>query len=390
MLLRNINEEQLISGRLGLLLDVPNMSEGPVTPYIAMYQAESIINWDDGARDELVVQNLNLVSLNETEYERKEEFEWEMVEKYRILTLGDPETNQPVLGGQYMVGVFRDDGGSFSYDPALAISPSIAGQTIDFIPFTFINAADVVPSPDIPPLQGLARLALTIYRGEADYRQALFMQSQDTLVVVGSTDEEAGFRTGANASIILPMGGDAKFIGVNSNGLPEMRQALQNDKAMAMSRGGQLMDTVSRERESGDALRVRVAARTATLNQIALAGAFGLEQSLKQAAVWVGADPNEVSVTPNLDFSDQRMDARSLVELMTAKGMGLPLSTESIHAMLRDHEMTEMEFADEIAKLEEESELLPAFDDNRSPMEDEPNELPSEADGNTGRVEGDN
>ena len=126
MLLRNINEEQLISGRLGLLLDVPNKSEGPVTPHIAMYQAESIINWDDGARDELVVQNLNLVSLNETEYERKEEFEWEMVEKYRILTLGDPETNQPVLGGQYMVGVFRDDGGSFSYDPALAISPSIA------------------------------------------------------------------------------------------------------------------------------------------------------------------------------------------------------------------------------------------------------------------------
>ena len=41
--------------RIGLLLDV---DEGGL-PYIAPYKAQAILNWDDGARDELLKQKLN-------------------------------------------------------------------------------------------------------------------------------------------------------------------------------------------------------------------------------------------------------------------------------------------------------------------------------------------
>lgn len=361
MLLRRVNENQLITGRLGLLLDVPDGAPIGTNPYIALYQAEDILNWDDGRRGEPVKQNLNLVILNESEFERKQEFDWEFERKFRVLILGDPDVNEPKGEGIYQVGVFEEPSSTFT--EAQLITPSIGGSTLNQIPFIFINSKDVVPDPDAPPLLGLARLALTIYRGEADYRQALFMQGQDTLVVIGTTEED-NFRTGANASIQLPVGGDAKFIGVDSEGLGEMRQALENDKKQSNERGGQLLDTTSRERESGDALKIRVSARTATLNQIALAGAFGLESVLKIAAEWIGANPEEVVVAPNLDFADDDLSSKTLVEYMAAKSMGAPFSLRSIHALMREKDLTTLEFEEEMAELEQEEDLLGVAEDD--------------------------
>lgn len=390
MLLRRINEEQLVTGRLGLLLDLPaRMDNDPgVVPYVAMYVAEKVINWDEGRRDGIVVDNINLVVLDESEFERKRDFEWEYEEKYRVLTLGedaandqvdDPDSsgersalNLPEGQGTYQAGVFRETNRTFNVDRM--VTPSIRGNTLDEIPFVFINSKDVVPEPEDPPLIGLSNLALTIYRGEADYRQALFMQGQDTLVVIGASSEQTdeGFRTGANASINLPQGGDAKFIGVDSSGLSEMRQALENDKSQAGQKGGQLLDSVSRERESGEALTVRVAARTATLNQIALAGAFGLQQLLRQAARWVGADPEQVIVTPNLDFVDDSLGGKELVELMTAKSLGAPISLRTIHTQMQDKDLTDMEFEEELSEIESEEPLGGSTDDDGpEPDEDE-------------------
>ena len=354
MMLRRINENQLIYGRLGCLLDVPDGAPVGETPYIALYNACAIYNWDNGARDELVSQNLNLVTLDESEYERKQDFEWEFENKTRVAILGDPMANEPKGVGVYRVGVFKDSTSVFTEEGL--VTPSIGGRTLSKIPFVFINSKDIVPSPDQPPLLGLAQLALTIYRGEADYRQALFMQGQDTLVVTGSLDEDE-IRTGANASIKLPIGGDAKFIGVESTGLTEMREALQNDKNEAREKGGQLLDTTSRAREAEGSLKIRVAARTATLNQIALAGAFGLEQLLRMAAEWVGANPAEVKVEPNLDFADDDMDGKTLVEYMTAKSLGAPYSLLSIHKQMRDRDLTEFEFEEELKQIEKENDM---------------------------------
>ena len=257
--------------------------------------------------------------------------------------------------------MFDEDATTFS--EAQLVTPSIGGSMLDEIPFVFINAKDVVPQTDAPPLLGLGRLALTIYRGEADYRQSLFMQGQDTLVVIGAissgVEGETTFRTGANASIELPsgQGHDAKYIGVDSKGLVEMRSALENDYRLASEKSGQLIDSVSREKESGDALKIRVAARTATLNQIVLAGAFGLEQVLKIAARWLGQDDSKVKVMPNLDFADDSLDGKTLNEWMTAKALGAPLSLRTIHSRMKERELTELDFEEELEEIEKEKEL---------------------------------
>lgn len=350
-LLRRINEEQLLTGRIGLLADIPTRTSDPL-PYIATYSAERLINWDDGTVEGLVPQVLNFVVLDESEYERNSlNFGWTLEEKYRVLALDTIEGNES--SGAYRFGVFDTS------DPVLSAESlreaSIRGRTLGNIPFIIINSCDLVSETDEPPLMDLGNLCMTIYRGEADYRQNLFMQGQDTLVIMGGThDEDESVRTGAGSRIDVPIGGDAKYIGVESDGLSEQREALENDRMRAGSMGAQSLDTVSRERESGTSLNIRIAARTADLNQIALTGAAGLEQLLKICAEWIGADPEEVSVEPNLEFGDTPLTGQSMVEMQTARNLGYPISARSLHQVAFDRGLTKMTFEEEMAKAREE------------------------------------
>lgn len=356
LLLRRINEAQLITGRIGLMLDLPSTPiQGQAIPYIATYDTERILNWDDGKRETPTLQKLNLVVLDESEMERQTDFQWEMVEKYRVLVLGDTLLDESV-------GIYRQQ---LYYTTAFVsddlMEPSVRGQVLDEIPFVFINSRDLLPEPDLPPLAKIARLCLTIYRGEADYRQNLHMQAQDTLVVKGGNDK-SDYRIGAGAVLNVPTDGDAAFIGVSPDGLGEQRSSLENDYKRAESLSGTLLDQTSRAKESGEALKVRVAAQTATLTEIALTGAEGLQAILRIAAKWIGADPNQVIVTPNTEFADSGMTMAELRDLMDAKVKGLPVSDESLHALAVENELTDKKFEDEKALLAAEREASQSVD----------------------------
>ena len=366
-LLRRINEQQLVTGRCGLLADLPVKAASNVLPYLALYTVKDIINWDAATPEQSSSDDLNLVVLDESGPVRQG-FDWMPEQRYRVLVLGAPDEKEQAGQAVYRAGVF--DGKDAVFSEEQLIAPSWSGRLLGLIPFSFINAADIVPDPDDPPLIGLARLSLTIYRGEADYRQSLFLQGQDTLVVIGATDQE-DYRVGAGASISLPPGGDAKYVGANSSGLPEQRQALENDHNRASQKSGQLLDSVSRERESGEALKIRVAARTATLNQVALAGAGGLQQALRHIARWIGADPEAVSVRPNLDFTADTIGGKELLDLATFKQIGGPLSWEQIHRIMADKGVTELTYEEELAAIEEEAEMDGGSTNPTGPEEEE-------------------
>ena len=364
LLLQRINLEQLITGRVGLLGDLPKKPDpkNPM-PFLALYVAEAIRNWDnDAIGDERA--ELNLVVLDESGYSRNAEFEWQVVKKYRVLMI-DPED-----GRVYKCGEFSDQKGDLNFDPTQMRVPKIRGKQLESIPFIFVNSKDITPDPDEPPLIGLARLCGAIYRGEADYRQNLFMQGQDTLVIIGSRSKgfadplggtEEPLRTGAGSRIELEPepGADAKYVGVNSQGLSEQRQALENDRKRAESRSGQLIDASQGDKESGTALKTRVGAQTATLNQIAKTGALALELMLKKLAEWMGSNPDEVKVIPNLEFADFQMSGQDLVNLMTAKRtQGAPLSLESIHRLMVQGNLTQIDFVKEQELIKGEEEFV--------------------------------
>lgn len=358
-LIRRINEEQLTTGRLGLLADMPLVPDqtNPM-PYLATYTPESIRNWDD-SQDDSQLRHINLVVLDETGPKR-EGFTWIEQERYRVLQLGKLQENES--SATYSQGVFEGK----TYDESQMLPPALRGKTLNAIPFSFINSQDILGDPDEPPLLGLVRLCFAIYRSDADYRQNLYMQGQDTLVTIGLRNSEGSgpisadsggdvLRTGAGARIDLDIDGDAKYIGVNSQGLAEQRQALEADHSRAQQAAGQLANAKSGANdESGEALRTRRRAQTATLKSIALTGAQGLQNVLRNVATWLGADPEEVIVHPNLEFDDLDMAAKELVDLMTARSMGAPLSLESIHTLCLQRGLTTKDFQDEMDIADEE------------------------------------
>ena len=371
VLLRRINEEQLVTGRLGLLLDLPkNPDPANPLPYIALYIAEAGRNWDDG-QIEQGEADLNLVVLDESGYRRKT-FDWVVVTKYRVLDLfkpGDTEDARERADPVYRSGAFEvEGGGNPEYNETEMQTPMIRGRTLDEIPFVFVNSKDITNAPDEPPLMGLVRLALAIYRGEADYRQTLFMMGQETLVIIGDQkksaqdlNEVAGadgapLRTGSGSVIEMEsgQGNDVKYVGISGEGLSEQRSSLENDRRRADAKSGSLATESASTQESGKAKQTRLGAQTATLKQVALTGAAGLEWLLKCAARWMGADESQVKVTPNLEFGEITLVPKDIVDAMTARSMGAPLSIESVHKLQADMGLTDMDFQTEMDKVTQE------------------------------------
>lgn len=364
-LLIGIHMNQLLYGRLGLLLDVdPNRD----LPLIVQYPAPQVLNWDDlttsndprqtdDQKRSAALRRLLMTVLDETRFERDtgNTYSWNLVQRFRALSLG--EAGQNVYTSQ----VDRD---GVLQDP---IQPAIRGKTLEEIPFTFINTSDLATKPGESPLVNLANLALAIYRGEADHRSALFMSGQDTLVITGY-DINAGDPDGNPSSDTKPIigsgaylnipaeNGDAKFIGPNSQALSEQRTSLEDDYRRAGEEGIKLLSSGAGA-EAAETLRIRVAARTATLQTIAQTAAVGLENALRQAAIWVGANPDEVKVEPNLDFIDETQDPKDLIAYATAKKSKVPLSWKSVHNILRQKDYTELTFEEELEQIEEESNM---------------------------------
>lgn len=354
MLLRKINTAQLKNGRFGILGDLLVRDNTNVRPYIASYAAKAIRNWDDTSKDKSSA-DLKMVVLDESGYERDSSFSWSWQKKYRVVALVGSD-GQIADVGHYATSTFDADQDVCGH--VFDLCPNMQQTKLEEIPFAFVNASDIASDPAMPPLNGLANACLAIYRAEADYRQSLFMQGQETFVRIGHTtsDDDDQVRTGTGARVDVPIGGDAKFVGVSGAGLSEQRQGLENDYARAMNKSGQITDATSRANESGDALRIRMAAQAATLPAIAKAGAAALQKVLRAMAGWYGANPEEVVVTPNLEFTEQDLNGETLVKMVTAKNQGAILSNESIHRYMQENGMTQMTYEDEKKLVDKERE----------------------------------
>ncbi len=142
--------------------------------------------------------------LDESGPVRVNQFDWKEEKRYRVLQLGPMDTDEVAGGAVYSQHLFINN---TNYDEGQMIAPYYKGNTLDEIPFQFVNTTDITPAPEAPPLLGLANICLSMYRSDADYRQSLHMQGQDTLVVVGGSGEngdKAPQRIGPGALINKP------------------------------------------------------------------------------------------------------------------------------------------------------------------------------------------
>lgn len=303
---RRIATEVMLMGRYGVL---PSVDQDG-TPYLAGYVAESIINWDVDEK-----QNANFLVLDETGPERNTETgEWGSVERYRELLIED---------GRYMSRVWTlGENGWAAEKPVEARDRRQI--PIPFIPFVFVNTSDLTPSPDDVPLYGLAKLAVRIYRMDADLTTSLHMTSEPTPVAIGFADPVQAIKDGAvpkgigaAAMWVLPEGGDAKYLEFSGPGIQAQLDVIQKNYDRAVMFGAQLLSDQGRSQESGEAKRLRLDSQHATLKGVAMTAAAGLEKALKNLAVWMRADPDKVIVEPNLDFFDHELSAQEIMALVS-------------------------------------------------------------------------
>lgn len=301
---RRIAIELMTVGRYGVL---PGVAETGA-PYLAGYVAESIINWDatGDETDFLVLDETGLVRNRETGA-------WETVEAYLECFLQD---------GAYAARRWmKTSSGWIAAEEVVAQDRK--RRALDTLPFVFIGVNDLTAAPDDVPLYGLAKLAVRVYRLDADYTFALHMTSEPTPVAIGFDDPaqavqdgKAPTTLGSSKLWLLPVGGDAKYLEFSGPGLDAQSKAIQDALSRAVVFGAQILSDSQRTAESGEAIRLRLGNQASTLKTIALNSAAGLEKALKNLAVWMGANPDDVKVTPVTDFFDHAISAQDITALV--------------------------------------------------------------------------
>lgn len=316
---RRITGELLLTGRYALLADAA--AEGSDLPWLAGYTAEALINWSP-ERDFFVLDESGL---------RRDGFQWRARKAYRVLRIED---------GRYTVQTYDGEGAADA-----AREPTVrGGGALTTIPLVVIGSRDLSVTPDEPPLIGVARAALAMYRLDADYRHQLYMSGQETLVIINGDPPEA-----IGAGVVLSLKAsrdehqpDAKYVGPSGTGIEAHRQAILDERDNAASAGARLFDSEKKSAESGDALRIRYAAQTATLTSIAQASAQGLEKALRHVAVMIGAAPDDVVVKPNLSFVDATLTPEQAEALVRVWQNGA-ISYQTLYENLQRGEIASVE-----------------------------------------------
>lgn len=384
---QQITRELLLQGRYGVLVDAERQDESDpnpdAAPLLAGYAAETIINWSS---------DFDLYVLDETDWVRSTEngFTWQQRRRFRVLRLaGDVTENErgeqveDAKNRGYRQEIWeegklldetgrqrapkKDETPPLTRDPEMdAVPVARGGDELGEIPFVVVGPHTIALDPALPPLIGVARAVKAAYQLDADYRHQLFSSGQETLFVSGADDKEVPTIVGAG--VVHSFGSPqakAEYVGPAGRTITLHKEAIAEAKADAVAAGAQLFDKTDPADESGRAKKMRYTAQTATLTSIALASAAALERALRYAALMVGQTPEEVIVTPNLEFVEMEMtpqEAQALVAVWQSGAIAYETFYENLQrGRIASQERTAQE-EQELIDQEAPDEALPGGD----------------------------
>ncbi len=339
---KRVLTEVLTTGRVGMLLD--RLEDGG-EPYVVMYKAQDIINWE--TENERLIR----VVLQESYIVTQENKVGKDIQashiRYRELRINE--------FGKYEVAIWLDKNGKY-YEAEL-IEPKNAGLSMTDIPFQFINADSVSVNTAKPPLLDLANLNVAHYRNSADYEQLLHRVGVAATFFTAGMDEDE-----ANDPSNLAVGPDVRWHSRNPNakyGILEfsgssasaMESAMLEKMQMMATIGGQLVQRHRKQVETAETARLRSASENSTLDTMVTTVETGIKQLLQMSAVWLNV-PSEISFLLNRDYLDDRWSPEELKAVNEAEMLGL-ISKQSAFQIRQ-----KMEVYPEAWTFEEESALL--------------------------------
>jgi hypothetical protein len=309
--------EMFITGRLGVLVDMP--TDGSGAPYLNLYTAEEIINWrtdDDG--------NLLWVVLSESVYEQEDDDPYKLVavQQYRELTIDSPtvaEDEQPGPVG-YIQRVWRATADGKSFEIVDEVQPIKQGSPLDEIPFFLGGVDGLGAEPTLPPILPLANANISLYRKQADYNHGLHYTALPTPYVTGyqQVAENETLSVGSGTAWLIP-NPEAKvgMLEFEGHGLDDSLKAIELLEKRLAVLGARLLEGQRVGVEAAETARIRQAGEVAAVSAVVTSTEAILKAAAEFAVEWSTVS-GTVEIKLNQDFLDVRLSSADLAELVKA------------------------------------------------------------------------
>jgi hypothetical protein len=246
VMLREMVAEQLLTGRYGVLVDLPSETEG--RPFAATYRAESILNWRTrfiNGREELdqvLLQERETVNVG---------IGTVSVLMFRLLELVPDEVGNLYYHQKItrIMDASEASRGGTSGKMEEIIIPVIRGRRLNYIPFTFAGGITNTPDCEYPPLFNIATMNLSHYQSYAALEHGRFYAAMPTYYIQGDGFHDPNdpqstvnpFIVGPNNMWLLGKEDKPGILEFTGGGLSYLENALESKQSQMASLGGKLI-----------------------------------------------------------------------------------------------------------------------------------------------------
>lgn len=318
--------ETLTVGGFVALLDVGQR------PYWTGYRREQVVNYRTAVAGGDTALTMLVLCESYAEPDPSNRFKARPRKRYRVLEL---------VGGTYSVTVWEQNpdtrnGGAewVARDP---IVPTRRGTPLDFIPVVFFSPLGGLsdPTPGKPPVLDLVNVNLAHYRKSADYGQALHWAGMPQPYVTGHSATEPLMIGGGK---IWTFDGPETKVGLlesRADSVGALRIALQDLRLLMQALGARLI-AEPEGAETATAAKIRNAAETAALRNVAIAVSEGCTALARWHHWWNGFETpeDEIAVTVSTDLAASRLTSDEVRALLEAVEKEV-ISWESAYSILQ-------------------------------------------------------
>lgn len=354
---KDVVEEVLSVGRIGVLVDHPQQPENvaPLTvavaaaqglrPMLQLYPTESIRNWKFARISN--VWTLAMVVLGETVEIPQDEFSSKTEERYRVLDFDE--------SGLYRQRLFKVDERGRDELIDAPIYPLMNGKPMRYIPFVIIGATGRNDQIDEPPLIDLVDKNIAHYQVNSDYRHGLHFTGLPTPVVSGYQAEEKAPKLyiGSQAAwVFTDPAAKATFLEFTGTGLQAIEKALDRTERQMAMLGARMIADETKQAETLGATQIKRTGENSVLSKIVEGVSEALEWALGVFAEWAG-NKAEITYQISREFLPTMMDAQTLNAIFAGVQSGDISRQEAFELLQRgdviDGEKTYEEHQEQIA-----------------------------------------
>ncbi|MBX0289713.1 DUF4055 domain-containing protein [Hymenobacter sp. HSC-4F20] len=289
---------ETLRSRPGVLVDM-EVSTGPLTaaqaaalqlrPYLTLYKAESIINWErariNGA------YRLKNVFLQESYADD----DGKLKVQIRQLSMNS---------GQYEQIVWREAVGK-SWVEYSRVTPLKNGGPIMEIPFYPISADKPTIEVGPPPIEDLVDVNIAHYRNSADLENGVHISGLPTAVIIGyqQPDNAGPIALGTSTALVIPdMGATVEFLQVGSEGFSSIEKAMDRKEQHMAALGARMVAPEKKQAETAETASIRRGGENSVLAALVGVVSRQLTKAVTFAADWMGYETKDILVELNKDL----------------------------------------------------------------------------------------